>query len=105
MARAGRGKALGMRSGARHGAWPRRAILPPDLSRRARTDLPALTTLSILLATVLAYAATLPLPPLAFPIDQPPSQVTLQGVFVLERNAAGPFRWTKAATLPSPRPP
>jgi hypothetical protein len=59
------------------------------------TDLLAMVVLGLVVLGLLLYVVFLPPASLAFAIDRPPPQVRLQNFYALERNAAGPFRWTK----------
>jgi mannosyltransferase len=69
------------------------------LTRRGRwppsADLAGLALLGLLLALVLVYAAALPQNTLVVAPDHPPPGVEFQGVYGVEGNAGGPFRWTK----------
>ncbi|MGN6755632.1 MAG: glycosyltransferase family 39 protein [Thermomicrobiales bacterium] len=73
------------------------------LSRAQASDLLAVLALVIVGLLLLAYATALPPAPVRFALDQAPDNVTLRGLYGIEQNAGGPFRWTKPdATLAIP---
>ncbi len=70
------------------GGWPGLSVPAPVV------ELAALAVLGCLVAALLLFVTGAPQTRLDFPIDRQPVGVVAHGLYDLERNAAGPYRWT-----------